>query len=107
MVKVDGVRSKPFMMIRSICQGCPLSFLLYALALEPFLCRSRANPVLGGITLAGATTSARYTAYTNDVSTLLMSSAEIHKVRREIWTCETLTGAKIKHNKSVGLQTGS
>ncbi|CAE1276092.1 unnamed protein product [Acanthosepion pharaonis] len=71
LVEVNGVRSKPFMLSRSFRQGCPLSPLLYALALEPFLRKLKTNPVLRGISLPGATTSARYFAYADDVSVLV------------------------------------
>ena len=36
MVKVNGVRSEPFTLTRSIRQGCPLSPMFYIPALEPF-----------------------------------------------------------------------
>ena len=42
MVEVNEVRSKPFSLTRSIL-GCPLSPMLYLIALEPFLRRLRAN----------------------------------------------------------------
>ena len=46
MVEVNGVRSEPFTLTRSIRQGCPLSPMLYILALEPFLRKLKANPAL-------------------------------------------------------------
>lgn len=46
-------------MNRPIHQNCPLSPLLYVLALEPFLCRLRVSQVLGRIRLPDATTPAR------------------------------------------------
>lgn len=77
MVKVNGVRSKPFIMSRYIHQGCPFSPLLYVLALEPFLCWVRGNPVLGAIMLPGANKLASYSTYTDSVSMPVMSSAEL------------------------------
>ncbi len=50
--------------------------MLYVLALEPFLRKLKANPVLRGLTLPGASQVARYTAYADDVSVLVTSSAE-------------------------------
>ena len=62
------------------------------------------NPVLRGLTLPGSTKVARYTAYTDDVSMLVMSSVEVSK---EIGKYEVVTGFKINREKSVGLQLGS
>ena len=36
-----------------------------------------------------------------------MSSAEVNEVSKEIGRYEVMTGAKINHEKSVGLQLGS
>ena len=107
MVEVNGVRSEPFTLTRSIRQGCPLSPMLYILALEPFLRRIKANPVLRGLTLPGASEVARYTAYADDVSVLVTSSAEVEEVSKEIGRYEAVTGAKINREKSVGLRLGS
>ena len=107
MVEVNGVRSKAFILSRSIRQGCPLSPMLYILALEPFLCKLRANPILRGLTLPGAAVTARYTAYADDVTVLVTSSAEIEEVSKEIGRYEHVTGAKINREKSVGLRLGS
>ena len=107
LVEVNGVRSKSFLLSRSIRQGCPLSPLLYVLALEPFLRKLKANPVLRGISLPGATTSARYSAYADDVSVLVSSKAEINEVSKEISGYELVTGAKINRDKSSGLRLGS
>ena len=105
MVEVNGVRSEPFTLTRSIRQGCPLSPMLYILALEPFLLK--ANSALRCLTLPGSREVARYTAYADDVSVLVMSSAEVEEVSKEIGRYEAVTGAKIDREKSVGLHLGS
>ena len=107
MVAVNGVRSEPFTLTRSIRQGCPLSPMLYILALEPFLRKLKANPVLHSLTLPGSSEVARYTAYADDVSVLVTSSAEVEEVSKEIGRYEAVTGAKINREKSVGLRLGS
>ena len=80
MVEVNGVRSEPFTLTRSIRQGSPLSPMLYILALEPFLRKLKANPAERSLTLPGASEVARYTAYADDVCVLVTSNAEVEEV---------------------------
>ena len=107
MVEVNGVRSEHFTLTRLIRQGCPLSTMLYILALEPFLRGLKENPALRGLTLPGSSKVARYTAYADDVIVLVTSSAEVEEVSKEIGRYEAVTGIKINREKSVGLQLGS
>lgn len=51
-LKVGGGLSCPVKMGRGIRQGCPLSGQLYSLAIEPLLCRLRAE--LRGLSVSGA-----------------------------------------------------
>ena len=107
MVEVNGVRSKPFRLSRSVRQGCPLSPMLYVLALEPFLRRVKANPVLRGITLPGTINPVTHTAYVDDVTMFVTNNAEILEVDKEIREYEKVAGAKINSRKSEGLRLGS
>ena len=47
---------------------------------------------------------ATYTAYADDVSVLVTSSAEVEDVSKEIGRYEAVTGAKINRENSVGLR---
>ncbi len=48
----------------------------------------------------------RYTAYADDVSGLVTSSAKVEEVSKEIGRYRAVIGAKINCKKSVGLQLG-
>ena len=106
MVVVNGVRLEPYTLTQSIHQGCPLSPMLYILALEPFLCKLKANPALGGLMLPGSSEIVRYTAYADNVSVLLTSNAKVEEVSKEIGRYEAVTGTKIDRKKSIGLWLG-
>ena len=76
--------------------------MLYILALELFLRKLKVNSALRSLTLPGSSEVARYTAYADDVSVLVTSSAEVEEVSKEIRRYEAVTGAKINHEKSIG-----
>ena len=107
MVEVNGVRLEPFTLTCSIRQGCLLSPMLYILALEPFLHKLKEYLALHCLTLPGSSEVARYTAYADVVSVLIMSSAEVEEVSKEIGRYEAVTRAKINREKSIGLRLGS
>ena len=70
VVQLSGRRSRAFAIERFVRQGCPLSALLYVLALEPLLHRLRdegVNPALRGVPFAGPLT-ARISAFADDIS---------------------------------------
>lgn len=50
-VKVNGVLTDRFEIGRSVRQGCPLSALLYAIAVEPLASLIKRDPRVEGITL--------------------------------------------------------
>lgn len=95
-LEVNGIKSKPLMLSRSICQAC-VGALIHKL---------KANPVLHEITLPGANTPASYSTCTNDVTAYAKSNAEIDEDGKKISRSE-VTGANITRDKSVGLRLGA
>ncbi len=109
VVQVNGRLSDAFVLSRSVRQGCPLSPLLYALALEPLLRRLKdetGSPALRGIAVPGGS-RARVSAYADDVSAFVSSRSDIEAVQKALDRYEKVTGAKINRDKSSGLRLGA
>ena len=104
-VRVNGKCSESFALSRSVRQGCPLSPLLYCLALEPLLRRLRDGGRRGVLLPGGA--RARNSAYADDVSVFVSSHEDILAVLQALDEYERITGAKINRSKSKGLRLGA
>ena len=88
---------------------CPLSPLLYVLALEPLLRRLRnekTNPALRGIPFAGPLT-ARVSAFADDITVFVSRRLDIKAVKKAVGEYERITGAKANFDKSEGLRLGA
>lgn len=64
-VKTNGFLSEHFSITIGTRQGCPFSPLLFALSLEPFLCKIRSHPDITGIDIGR--TQQKVSAYANDM----------------------------------------
>ena len=90
-------------------QGCPLSPLLYVLALEPLLRRLRdegTSPALRGIPFVGRL-AARVSAFADDVTVFVSRRLDIEAVKEAVVEYERIAGAKVNFDKSEGLRLGA
>lgn len=97
VVQVNGVRSALFAVSRSVRQGCPLSPLLYVLALEPFLRKLRTGETglaLRGIELPGGA-RARVSMFADDVTVCMSSHRDIFAVIKALKRYKKVTGAVV------------
>ena len=109
VVQVNGRRSGAFAIERSVRQGCPLSPLLYVLALEPLLRRLRdrgARPALRGILLSGSV-RAKISAFADDITVFVSRRRDIVAVKEAVARYEKVAGAKVNFDKSEGLRLGA
>ena len=109
VVQVNGRRSGVIAIERSVRQGCPLSPLLYVLALEPLLRRLRdegKSPALRGIPFVGRL-AARVSAFADDVTVFVSRRQDIEAVKEAVVEYERIAGAKVNFNKSEGLRIGA
>ncbi|XP_052826870.1 uncharacterized protein LOC128248756 [Octopus bimaculoides] len=93
VVKVNGHLSKVFSIACSICKGCPLSPLLYVLALDPLL---RKLEQLRGIHYL-----------TRKGSVMMSDVSEVETVGTTLAEYESVAGTNVNADKSVGLRLGS
>ena len=109
VVQVNRKRSEAFVIEWSVQQGCPLSPLLYVLALEPLLQRLRnkkASPALHGIPFAGSL-SAKVSAYADDMTVFVSHLLDLTAMKKVVARYEHIAGVKINFDKSEGLQFGA
>ena len=109
VVQMNGRRSRAFAIERSVRQGCPLSPLLYVLALEPLLRRlrdERTRPTLHGITLTSSV-RAKISAFADDITVFVSRRLDIIAVKKALEKYEKVAGAKINFDKSEGLRLGA
>ena len=109
VVQVNRRRSGAFAIERSVRQGCPLSPLLYVLALEPLLRRLRdrgARPALRGILLSGSV-RAKISAFADDITVFVSRRRDIVAVKEAVARYEKVAGAKVNFDKSESLRLGA
>ena len=109
VVQVNGRRSGVIAIERSVQQGCPLSPLLYVLALEPLLRRLRdegTSLALRGIPFIGRL-AARVSAFADDVTVFVSRLRDIEAVKEAVVEYEWIAGAKVNFDKSEGLRLGA
>ena len=109
VVQVNGRCSGMIAIERSVRQGCPLSPLLYVLALEPLLCRlrdERTSPSVRGVPFAGPLT-ARVSTFADDNTVFVSRRLDIKAVKEAVVEYEWIAGAKVNFDKSEGLRRGA
>ena len=109
VVQVNGRRSRAFAIERLVRQGCPLSPLLYVLALEPLLRRlgdKETNPALRGVPFAGPLL-ARVSTFADDITVFVSHRLDIKAVKKAVGEYERIAGAKVNFDKSGGLRIGA
>ena len=109
VLQVNGRRLEVFEIERSVRQGCPMSPLLYVLALEPLLRRlrdERTSPSLRGIPFVSSF-AARVSAFADDITVFVSCRLDINAVKEAVVEYERIAGAKVNFDKSEGLRLGA
>ena len=109
VLQVNGRRFGAFAIECSVRQSCPLSPLLYVLALEPLLRRLRdegTSPALRSVPFAGHL-AARVSAFADDITVFVSRRLDIEAVKEAVVEYERIAGAKVNFDKSEGLRLGA
>lgn len=101
-VKANSILSDPFSITNGTKQGCPLSPILFALSLEPFLCIICLNPDIAGITADNL--QHKISVYNDDLLLLLTNpTVSLPNILREFELYWALSNLKIHFDKSAAM----
>lgn len=104
-VITNGLRSAPFSVARGVRQGCPLSPLLFALALEPLAERIRCDADVKGIELGAR--EHKIALYADDILLFVTSpESSIPAIMNILNEFSTISGYKINYDKSEAMPLG-
>lgn len=108
ILKINGSLTRPFSINRGIRQGCSMSGILYAIAIEPLLTVLRRQ--LGGISTVGPSTSEMVTvklsAYADDVTVIIRSNEDVCNLETALEIYQKASSARINWQKSTSLLLG-
>ena len=108
MIKVGGSITSPFSFEKGIRQGCPLSGLLYSIAIEPFLhtLRNRLNDT-GLQSPCQQNKSIHVSAYADDITIFITKDSGFDIVEDVYNLYSKASAARLNIVKSQGLWAGS
>lgn len=104
ILKVNGGLCTPFKVFRGVRQGCPLSGMLYSLAIEPFLEQVRKNVQGFSVPMFGKSIS--LSAYADDVLVFVNQPNDVKVLMSILDDFRKLSSAKVNLEKSEAIQIG-
>ncbi len=108
MLKINGTLTRPFRVSRGIRQGCGLSGILYAIAIEPLLVTLR-NKLCGISTVCPSTSdliTARLSAYADDVTVIIRSAQDVMDMGVALEVYQKASSSRINWQKCASLLMG-
>lgn len=104
VLKINGGLSAPFRVKRGVRQGCPMSGMLYSIAIEPLLHRLRTE--LRGVSVPLVNTCFYLSAYADDVSVFVNGEDDVNVLKRIVHDFQMVSSAKVNWGKSEAIWVG-
>ena len=101
----NGFSSPFFNLHRGVRQGCPLSGMLFILAVEILSCAIRSEKLIRGIQVKGKELK-RLTQYADDITTFVKDGASLGKLLELLDLFQQCSGLKINSTKSEAIWRG-
>ncbi len=105
VIKINGSLCTPFKVQRGVRQGCPMSGILYVLAIEPLLFRLR--NMLKGLTLPQCNTTLYLSAYADDVIVFINDNNDVQELQQIVNDFKNISSALVNWQKSDALLIGN
>lgn len=104
VLKINGGLCTPFKVQRGIRQGCALSGMLYALAIEPLLVKIRNS--IEGWSIPHSSEKVKLSAYADDIIVVVKDQTDIMVLKKIIDDFGLISSSKVKWSKSEALMCG-
>lgn len=105
-VLTNGLRSTNFVVQRGSRQGCPLSPLLFAVAIEPLAEAIRRDPLMAGLDMGEK--SHKISLYADDVLLFMLNpSISVPRLIQIIDRYAAFSGYKVNFSKSEAMPLGN
>ena len=105
-VMINKHISEPFLVTRSVRQGCSLSPALYILSLEPFAIKIRNHEKIVGLKVPGSKDPVKLTLYADDLEAIVTTVQSITELFRLAQRFMLASGSLVNKNKSFGIWIG-
>lgn len=104
VLKINGGLSAPFKVKRGVRQGCPMSGMLYSIAIEPLLHKLRTE--LRGVSVPFVNECFYLSAYADDVSVFVNGGDDVNIVKNVVHDFQLVSSAKVNWGKSEAIWVG-
>ncbi len=98
-VMVNNHLTSDIRLSRGVRQGCPLSSLLFVIAVEPLACLTSSSRHINGLKLNEHHTAVKMLLYADDVTLILRDDADLIEAERLTALYEVGSGAKLNSGK--------